>query len=181
MHNKGNKKMKKLMILIGAVVAASMVNAASFNWRLQTGADYSGMNIYALTGTSAASVLSACQSTEAATWASTFSGFTSVKATGTDARAGADGLSTGISAGDKLVFVIVDGDVADGSKYWVVNDYAIPSANVFEPPAAGTKATITLSAQGTAGSGTFTAVPEPTSALLLLLGMAGLALKRKHC
>ena len=32
-----------------------------------------------------------------------------------------------------------------------------------------------------ASAGNFTAVPEPTSGLLLLLGMAGLALKRKHC
>ena len=30
------------------------------------------------------------------------------------------------------------------------------------------------------GNGTWTAAPEPTSGLLLLLGMAGLALKRKH-
>ncbi|MBQ6341074.1 MAG: PEP-CTERM sorting domain-containing protein [Kiritimatiellae bacterium] len=31
-----------------------------------------------------------------------------------------------------------------------------------------------------ATGGNFTAVPEPTSGLLLLLGMAGLALKRKR-
>lgn len=34
--------------------------------------------------------------------------------------------------------------------------------------------------QGTWDGGTYTAVPEPTSGLLLLLGMAGLALKRKQ-
>ena len=167
--------MKKLMIMIGVAVAASLVNAASFNWKLQTGATYSGMDVYALAGTSAASVLAACQ-----TWAATFAGFTAYEATGTNNRAGAAGKSTDIAGGDNLVFVIVDGAVADGSKYWVVNDYAIPSESVFEPPATGTAVTIALSTQGTAGSGTFTAVPEPTSGLLMLLGVAGLALRRRH-
>ena len=39
---------------------------------------------------------------------------------------------------------------------------------------------MTPAGAGTATFGGFTAVPEPTSALLMLLGMAGLALKRKH-
>ena len=168
------------MVVIGAIAIAAVSNAATFSWKLQTGADYSGMDVYALTGTTAASVLTACQSTDAATWAATFAGVTAYEATGSNNRAGAAGKTDGIAANDNLVFVIVDGTVADGSKYWVVNDYSIPAASVYEPPASGTQATITLSTQGTAGSGTFTAVPEPTSGLLLLLGMAGLALKRKR-
>lgn len=166
--------------MAAVLVTATVVNAASFNWKLETGATYSGMNVYALTGTSATDVLTACASTDSATWATTFAGYTAYAASGTNARAGATGLSTGIAADDNLVFVIVDGDVADGSKYWVVNDYAIPAANVFEPPSTGTIANIKLSTQGTAGSGTFTAVPEPTSGLLMLLGMAGLALRRRR-
>ena len=39
---------------------------------------------------------------------------------------------------------------------------------------------MTPAGAGTATFGSFTAVPEPTSALLMLLGMAGLALKRKN-
>ena len=167
-----------------AVVAATVVNAASVNWKLQTGATYSGMKVYGITGTSAATVLAACQSTDSSKWAETFAGFTAFTATGTNNRAGADGESTGIAAGDNLVFVIVDGAVADGNNYWVVNDYTIDAANIFEPPATGTKATIVLSTQGTAGSGKFTAgsspVPEPTSGLLMLLGIAGLALRRRR-
>ena len=165
-----------LMVATTAII----VNAASFDWKLQTGADYSGMNVYGITGSTAATVLAACQSTDAQTWADTFNGFESVKVTGTGTRAGAAGESVGIAGGDNLVFVIVDGSVADGSKYWVVNDYAIPSASVFEPPATGTAITVNFATQGTVGSGTFTAAPEPTSGLLLLLGMAGLALKRKR-
>ena len=172
--------MKKLMMMLAVVAITAVGNAATFSWKLQTGASYSGMNVYALTGTSAATVLAACSSDDSSKWTATFDGFTSVTATGSNARAGATGDTTGVAGGDNLVWVIVDGAVADGSKFWVVNDYAIPSASVYEPPASGTIPTIVLSTQGTAGSGTFTAVPEPTSGLLLLLGMAGLALKRKR-
>ena len=172
--------MKKLMMMAVAVVAATVVNAASVDWKLQTGADYSGMKVYGISGTTASAVLTACQSTDSSKWADTFAGFTAYEATGTNNRAGASGTTTGITAGDNLVYVIVDGAVADGSKYWVVNDYTILAANVYEPPATGTRVTVNLSSQGTAGSGTFTAVPEPTSGLLMLLGMAGLALRRRR-
>ena len=172
-------KMKKLIIATAITISAMIVNAASFDWKLQTGADYSGMKVYALTGTTAASVLTACKSTTEKDWTDTFSGFTASTASGTNARAGASGTATGVAVNDNLVFVIIDGSVAAGSKYWVVNDYKI-TGNTYEPPATGTTGTIVLSTQGTAGSGTFTAVPEPTSGLMLLLGVAGLALKRKR-
>lgn len=172
--------MKKLMMLAAAIVAVASVQAATVSWKLQTGADYSGMDVYGITGTTAASVLAACQSTDSADWSSTFDGFTAFTASGTNNRAGADGETAGIAAGDNIVFVVVDGAVAEGSKYWVVNDYTVQAANVFEPPATGTKATIVFATQGTAGSGTFTAAPEPTSGLLMLLGMAGLALRRRR-
>ena len=172
--------MKKILIAVAVVATAALANATAFTWKLQTGTDYSGMNVYALTGTTAASVLTACQSTTASDWTDTFTGYTSVAVSGSGNRAGAASVTEGIAANDNLVWVIVDGDVAEGSKYWVVNDYSIPASSVYEPPAAGTQLTINLATQGTAGSGTFTAVPEPTSGLLVLLGMAGLALKRKR-
>lgn len=170
--------MQKLILMAAVATSAVFANAASFNWKLTTGADYSGMNVYAISGSTAASILAACQSTDNATWESAFSGSTAYSVTGTNQRAAASGLTTGISANDNLVFVIVDGAVAEGSKYWVVNDYTIPADNVFDPPDAKSAAAITFSSQGTVGSGTFTAVPEPTSGLLMLLGMAGLALRR---
>ena len=171
--------MKKLLMTTAMVAIAAIANASSFDWKLQTGETYTGMNVYSLTGTSAASVLAACSSTDSTNWDSTFAGLTSSTVTGTGNRASASGSNDGIAAGDNVVFVIVDGAVAEGSKYWVVNDYTILAANVYDPPATGSRATVNFGTQGTAGSGTF-AAPEPTSGLLLLLGMAGLALKRKR-
>ena len=171
--------MKKLILMATVAASAMFASAASFDWKVQTGADYAGMSVYAISGSTAASILAACQSTDSAKWTDAFSGFTAYTV-GTGSRAAASGSSNDIAANANLVFVIVDGTVADGSKYWVVNDYSIPAANVYELPAIGTRATIDLSSQGTAGSGTFTAVPEPTSGLLMLLGVAGLALRRRR-
>ncbi len=172
--------MQKLILMVAIAASAVFANAASFDWKVQTGADYTGMNVYAISGSSAASILAVCQSTDSAKWSDVFSAFPSYTVTGNNSRAGANGSSDGISANDNLVFVIVNGAVAEGSKYWVANDYSIPAANVYEPPATGTSLTINFANQGTVGSGTFTAVPEPTSGLLMLLGMAGLALRRRR-
>ena len=174
-------KMKKLLT-IGAIIGiACFANAAQVDWKLQTGSDYSDMKVYGISGTTAAAVLSIFQSTTESDWTDAVSGLTSYTVNvGSGTRMGAQGTTAGIASGDNLVFVIVDGAVAEGSKYWVVNDYTIQAANVYEPPATGTRTTVNFATQGTAGSGTFTAVPEPTSGLLMLLGMAGLALRRRR-
>ena len=50
------------------------------------------------------------------------------------------------------------------------------SGYYYEPPASGT--TFALNAASFANSGTIASVPEPTSGLLMLVGLAGLALRR---
>ena len=180
MLEKGKRKMKKLVVMFLAVAAAIAANAASFNWKLQTGADYAGMNVYSLSGTTAAAVLAACESTDPAAWNGVFGDASSFKVTGNNTRAGATGEINGINDGDSMVWVIVDGSVAEGSKFWVVKDYTIPAGATYDPPTAGTQFTTKLADQGILGQGTFTAVPEPTSAMLMLVGLAGLALRRRR-
>ena len=172
--------MKKLVVMFLAVASAIAANAASFNWKLQTGADYAGMNVYSLSGTTAAAVLAACESTDPSAWSSVFDSASSFQVTGTNARAGASGDVSSVNNGDNLVWVIVDGSVAEGSKFWVLNDYTIPTGSTFEPPATGMAVSTKLADQGILGQGTFTAVPEPTSAMLMLVGLAGLALRRRR-
>ena len=53
-------------------------------------------------------------------------------------------------------------------------------ADVFVIDGFTTSSTAAMSASSFNGAGWYTAVPEPTSGLLMLLGVAGLALKRKR-
>lgn len=172
--------MKKLVVMFLAVAATFAANAAIFNWKLQTGADYAGMNVYSLSGTTAAAVLAACASTDPSAWNGVFGEASSFQVTGNNLRAGAIGEIKGVTEGGNMVWVIVDGSVAEGSKFWVLNDYTIPTGSTFEPPATGTAVTTKLADQGILGQGTFTAVPEPTSTMLMLVGLAGLALRRRR-
>ena len=168
--------MKKLITIVAVVALAAVAQASSFSWKLSTGSTYAGMNVYALTGTTSQTVLGALAGSDAAAWVSTFEGFTAIKA-GTGSRGVAAGTTTGIAANDKIVYVILDGAIAEGTNYYVVQDYSIPAANVFDPPSSGTIKTVAVTL---AGQGTLEAIPEPTSGLLMLLGMAGLALRRRR-
>ena len=186
--------MKKLIVVLAAIAMASATQAAAVTWKLTTGGStYSAMNVYAFTAADLAttSALDACKSTKASDWTSFFG--TGDKGTngGNGTRLAATGTTEGIAAGDPLTFVIVDGAVAEGANYYVFSSVSIPAANVYEPPATGTAWTSLKAGDLTlAGSGKFTAgstptpgpgpIPEPTSGLLLLVGGAMLALRRKQ-
>ena len=170
--------MKKLLVILAAIAMAGATQAAVFSWKLSTGSTYASMKVYGIAGASAESVLSAFSSKAATDWSAVVDGLNAVTA-GTGSRGVANGSTDGVADGDKIVFAIIDGDIADGSKYFVTSEYTIPSGATYTPPASGTTTTFSVNL---AGSGTFSAesVPEPTSGLLMLLGMAGLALKRKR-
>ena len=95
---------------------------------------------------------------------------------------GATGLE-GFSSGSLSAFAVVvdSSDLASAKNYFLVSGGAektatFTSATGMKALAWGSQASITQSA----GGWTSTSVPEPTSGLLMLLGMAGLALRRKR-
>lgn len=168
---KGKQKMKKVLVLAALVVAGVAANAASFKW--------TASNVYSSDLTTkfngSATLYAYLSSAEASTAVSI--------ATGTIVSGAIkDGTTTGLTfdtdaltAGNTYNFymVVEDGDnIFTSAEKTGISAQATATSTV----AFGSLASQTQNASNWAGS----AVPEPTSGLLMLLGMAGLALKRKR-
>lgn len=192
--------MKKLMIACVAVAMAAVAQAASVNWTIT--------NVYSpadSTSKVAANSISAwlfvtANSTDVTTGfpvttlaavqavldSGDLTGLAALAATHkTNGSAGnitgASGLPTNFSSGTLTAFaVVVDStDLATAENYYLVSGGESKDATFTS--ATGAKTLIWGDQTSyTQGAGKWTAAaPEPTSGLLLLLGMAGLALKRK--
>ena len=157
--------MKKLLILAAVIVAGVAANAASFKW--------TASNIYSPTDSTAK-----LADTTATLYAylSTADASTAVAVT----------TATTTSAG--AISKTFDADLSGGSNYdfFFVIDTGAYTFTSSPKAGVGVQATSTAAvsfgsmAAQTGASGNWQAVPEPTSGLLMLLGLAGLALKRKH-
>ncbi len=185
--------MKKIMIALTVVACAAVVNAASFNWKTSaTGKVYeAGTTTLLASGTAylfnagsvtQASVLSAfAAGTDLATLAyldssSISAGAIAAKTTASDyitidATAGTSVQAFFATIVDDSIFI---SDVASGT----AKDVGVTTISL-NAKAASQVAAMDLSS-GYSTAGWYTAVPEPTSGLLMLLGMAGLALRRRR-
>jgi len=170
-------KMKKLMIVAAAVLCGTFARAASVNWGIEATASDVGYSVYMVAAISDAWKSGADVAADAASLGAGTSGTIAKngrKYSISDQTAAGDG----ITASSSLYLVLVKS--ADAKDYTYVSMGDISSA-VYEPPASATTTFSTTSAALLAGtSGNFAAVPEPTSGLLMLLGMAGLALRRRR-
>ena len=179
--------MKKLMIALAAVVSAAVVQAASITWGLDVTALDSGFN--PAEGNVTVSVLA-----QSFTEAFDGAGMASFSITGT-ADAG-DIFAAGTEwtvkttatlwndAGDtsapyifSYVFTMPTLPSDDPSIQAALGGLANDIAVALDPDGIGTLPSIENAA---AYGWTAAPVPEPTSGLMLLLGAAGLALKRKR-
>ncbi len=178
--------MKKLMMLLTAVMAVGVVQAAFVDWTINLGkADGANKTYYVFGGSKTSDVLAELgaltdeSSSKLSGWA---------LATGTlNAKAGkasGDGLDVGSET--SLYMVVLDGTLAaDGTYKAGTVDI---SNNIYTPPAttpgiytaesSAFTTTGTIAAGGGGGGGGD--IPEPTSGLLLLVGGAMLALRRKQ-
>lgn len=154
---KRNQTMKKIIIMAAVAVVAVAANAASFKW--------SGVNVYGSDTTTK------------------FTGVATLYATGI-----AEALSTAnVSSGSIAATTFSSDSLVGGTTYdffFVIEDNGKSFTSATKSVAAQATSTVTIGfanmASQTQNASNWQTVPEPTSGLLMLLGLAGLALKRKR-
>ena len=181
--------MKKIVIALGAIAVAICSQAASVKWNVTgvsadpAGTAWTGYKLY---------LCDASVYTASALAADLSAGKFDALSTSSFVQATASTIQQGTTAAAKIAATYTGGDYTAGTAYTfytlVLNaegdaaTYFTISADVSATaPTAGTlNMTFGNLSSGAQTAWTATAVPEPTSGLLLVLGMAGLALKRKR-
>ncbi len=180
--------MKKIMIAVAAVALACIANAASVGWSMATGsATYANYAYdFFVIGQKGATTIATITALldEGKSVDSYAFGTGVVGSTGTAMTAAASSGATLDTGTYTSFFVLFDSTApaAGSSKYVVVEG----AANLTKTIGAST-ASITFTSGNVSSTlsnasnwKSYGAVPEPTSGLLLLLGVGGLALKRKR-
>ena len=181
--------MKKLVLLASAVAMACSIQAASFQWGFQS-ADITDINgnymgeavpgyAYLFLGTVSASDTMF-----------NMTGTTLLASGGQNEDYSYGSLNdlisndalTSTAAGQAYSLILTEGEVADFSKFKGNYILATGTSDQGNNPMTGETWAqfVDLTDYGAGNWKTMSNVPEPTSGLLLLLGMAGLALRRKQ-
>ena len=161
--------------MLGAVAVAIGVQAASVDWKVAGTAASNGYSVYLLT-----ELASSYESVSALASAAVASG--TIAKSGRDYGVADTATSAAITTDSmkEAYWVIVTS--ADATSYTYVKTDM--SAMVYDPDnqesSPGTFNSVSAANMLAGTSVNFMAVPEPTSGLLMLLGVAGLALRRRR-
>ena len=185
--------MKKIMIMLAAVALASVSQAATFSWKTYTGQVVYQAGTSTKLGSATAYLFDADVVSQTALLTGLFAegenkksitDFTSLSSakTGSGGTISATTFEGGV-VGETLntYFAIVDGDNVFIST--TASAEALDTgtgALTFKGISTPSKAVATEFSGTANGAGWYTAVPEPTSGLLMLVGLAGLALRRRR-
>lgn len=183
--------MKKLIMGLAAVALAGSLQAATAAWGMKNdGAKtYANATVYMVLNTNFDAAISALNA-GGSDIATAMAGYDLDASVATLSGKGAgNSYYSNAKSGESYNWILVMSDgatIADGMKYYstAAITYATMDAAGAIATGSATPSNFTL-VDGTTNlftgtSGTIGAAPEPTSGLLLLLGVAGLALKRKR-
>ena len=185
--------MKKLMFALAAASLVGLAHAAQANWK------YSAANIYNGAGETGATkytgnayIFNAGTVSQEDIFTEFKGNYLSFDITQQEGYLANGTAENGIIAASKntfsafeqnsgahdFFFVLIDGDkiYLSATKTVIAGGNDSPTPIGFGGQAAKSK----LSGLGYQGTGTWSVVPEPTSGLMILLGLAGLALRRKQ-
>ena len=181
--------MKKIILTLAAVTVAVGAHAAVANWSASCSNIYDGTGATAAKWSGVAYIFAVSESvTQDSIW-NTFStgGDISNSAAATltavaGTISGANGVfSYGEQGGGSYSYFMV---LVDGDNILITKTLTATANGTATNKALGFGSLLNTSkelpTQGSYAIGSWAAAPEPTSGLLLLLGMAGLALKRKR-
>jgi len=170
--------MKKIMIALAAIATAVVCNAAAVNW--QSGAVYK-TDGSAKVGKGVTDYLVTVAFFTDAAGTKAVEGLTGSLSSGTSGTGSKySGTADGFAGGTTYYSQITISTAGYEAKSEIVSFTTPGNGNLDIDFSDGTGFGGGFTGFSTQNAGAWTAVPEPTSALLLVLGVAGLALKRKR-
>ena len=181
--------MKKLLI-IAVAMAAVAANAATFSWKTSATGKIYGADSTTLLASGTAYLFDSGKVSQATVLAAFDAGTalsTLAYADSTSVSSGAIAeksfdVPAGYASGDAFAgyfAIVVDDSIYIGPETSAATPATGNKSMSFNAKASSQAAALDISG-GYSGAGWYTAVPEPTSGLLMLLGMAGLALRRRR-